>query len=272
MESTAPDPVAVVTGGTGGIGAAICAALASGGFNVVVAYRSSAVRATALAASLPRTAVDQVTNPRVPGQGYDQRLLRHTAEHGLVTDSSSLAALATRVGERYGRCDVLVNCAGITRFVAHDDLDALDDALIDDILSTNVRGAFATLRALAPLLRVSPWPGGGIVVNISSVAARTAMGSNVMYCASKAALDNMTLSLARALAPAIRVLSVAPGLVDTDFVQSLDTAWRHEQMARTPLGRLAQPSDVASAVLCAVRDLPFATGAVISVDGGRPLG
>src|SRR5258708_20266664 len=96
------------------------------------------------------------------------------------------------------------------------------------------------------------------------------MGSNVMYCASKAALDNMTQSLARALAPAVRVISVSPGLVDTDFVKSLDPKWRDEQAARTPLGRLAAPEEVAAAVLVAVRDLTFTTGCVLAVDGGRP--
>ena len=129
--------------------------------------------------------------------------------------------MAAEVAERYERCDVLVNCAGTTRFVPHGDLDGLDDALIEEILTTNVRGSFAAVRALLPLLRESTRPGGAVVINISSIAARTAMGSNVMYCASKAALDNMTQSLARALAPAVRVISVSPGLVDTEFVKSL---------------------------------------------------
>jgi 3-oxoacyl-[acyl-carrier protein] reductase len=110
-----------------------------------------------------------------------------------------------------------------------------------------------------------------VVINISSIAARTAMGSNIMYCASKAALDNMTQSLARALAPAVRVISVAPGLVDTEFVKSLDPQWRDAQAERTPLGRLAAPEDVAAAVVVAVRDLKFTTGCILSVDGGRPL-
>jgi 3-oxoacyl-[acyl-carrier protein] reductase len=110
-----------------------------------------------------------------------------------------------------------------------------------------------------------------VVVNISSIAARTAMGSNVMYCASKAALDNMTLSLARALAPAVRVVSVSPGLVDTEFVKSLDAQWRDSQSARTPLGRLALPEEVAAAVMTAVRSLTFSTGCILAVDGGRPL-
>ena len=245
------DPVAVITGATGGIGTAICHALAESGFSIVAGYRSSAAAAHSLAHSLPRTG--------------------HMAVHSPVTDSAALRALAGVVQERHGRCDVLVNCAGTTRFVAHRDLDGLDDALIDDILATNVRGSFAATRALTPLLRASVWPGGGTVVNISSIAARTAMGSNIMYCASKAALDNMTQSLARALAPQVRVVSVSPGLVDTEFVKSLDPAWREEQAARTPLGRLAQPVEVARAVVAAVRDLTFTTGCVLGLDGGRPL-
>ena len=244
-------PVAVVTGGTGGIGASICKALASAGFAVVVGYRRSAAAAERLAGALP-------------GAG-------HAAMSATVTDSGSLRVLAAEVARRYDRCDVLVNCAGTTRFVSHGDLDGLDDALIDEILTTNVRGSFAAVRALSPLLRASTRPGGGVVINISSIAARTAMGSNIMYCASKAALDNMTLSLARALAPAVRVISVSPGLVDTEFVKSLDSGWRDAQAERTPLGRLAATDEVATAVLIAVRDLTFTTGSVISVDGGRPL-
>jgi 3-oxoacyl-[acyl-carrier protein] reductase len=244
-------PVAVVTGGTGGIGASICRALASTGFAVVVGYHHSAAAALRLASDLPGCA--------------------HSAFCAPVTDSLALQALSAQIRERYNRCDALVNCAGITRFVPHADLDGLDDALIDDILTTNVRGSFAAVRALLPLLRASEWPGGAIVVNISSIAARTAMGSNIMYCASKAAVDNMTRSLARALAPAVRVISVSPGLVDTDFVKSVDPAWREEQAARTPLGRLAAPAEVAAAVVAAVRDLTFTTGCILAVDGGRPL-
>jgi 3-oxoacyl-[acyl-carrier protein] reductase len=243
--------VAVVTGGTGGIGAAICKTLATAGFTVVVGFRRSASAADELAAALP-------------GVG-------HAALSAPVTDSSALQSMAAAVHERYGRCDVLVNCAGTTRFVPHADLTGLDDALIDEILATNVRGSFAAVRALLPLLRMSPLAGGAVVVNISSIAARTAMGSNVMYCASKAALDNMTQSLARALAPAVRVVSVSPGLVDTEFVKSLDATWRDEQAARTPLGRLARPEEVAVMVLAAVRDLTFSTGCILAIDGGRPL-
>jgi 3-oxoacyl-[acyl-carrier protein] reductase len=243
--------VAVVTGGAGSMGTVICGALAREGLRVVVGYNRSAQKAKSLAANLP-------------GEG-------HAALLAPVTDTAALAGLAAEIARRYGFCDVLVNCAGVTRFVPHGDLDALDDALIDNILSTNVRGPFATVRALRGLLEKSRQPGGSVIVNISSIAALTAMGSNVIYCASKAAVDNMTKSLGRALAPRIRVVSVAPGVVDNDFIRSMDQRWLKEQVARTPLKRLAAPDEVACAVIAAIKHFTFTTGAVIPVDGGRPL-
>lgn len=240
-----------MTGGAGGIGSAVCRALAEAGFRVVVGYARSREQAEELAARLPG-------GPHL-GLAAD------------VTDSAALGALAHIVERELRGCDVLVNAAGVTRFVPHEDLDALDDELIDTILRTNVRGAFAAVRALRPLLERSELPGGGVVVNVSSIAAVTGQGSNVAYCASKAALDSLTRSLGRALAPRIRVVSVSPGVVDTGFIRSLDPAWRDDQLARTPLGRLASPGEVAAAVLAAVRDLTFTTGSVLSVDGGRPL-
>ena len=244
--------VAVVTGGAGGLGQAICEALAGEGASVIVGYHSSAQAAHALAEGLPRR----------------QDQARHAALQATVTDSASLAQLARRVESDWGRCDILVNCAGTTRFVPHADLDGLDDALIDQVLATNVRGPLAAVRAFRPLLERS---GAGLVVNISSIAAVTAMGSNIAYCASKAAVNNMTMSLARALAPAIRVVSVSPGLSDTEFVKQMDQGWRDEQAARTPLKRLALPQEVAAAVVAVATHLTFTTGVVIPVDGGRPL-
>jgi 3-oxoacyl-[acyl-carrier protein] reductase len=185
-----------------------------------------------------------------------------------VTDSAALAEAIATIDRRHARLDLLVNSAGITRFVPHGDLDALDDALISRILDVNVRGVIASVRAALPLMRRS---GGGAIVNISSIAAVTAMGSNIAYCASKAAVDNLTKSLARALAPEIRVVSVSPGLVDTEFVRGLDQSWRDEQAGRTPLRRLADPGEVARAVLAAATSLTFTTGAILPVDGGRPL-
>jgi 3-oxoacyl-[acyl-carrier protein] reductase len=239
---------AVVTGGSGGIGSEICRHLAQAGAKVVFTYRTGREAAQRLQAALP-------------GGG-------HWARQVAVDDSAGLKSLAAEVESKHGRCDVLVNCAGITRFVAHADLDALDDGIIDDIFRVNWRGAFAAVRAFRPLLEAS---GDGLVVNISSIAGVTGMGSNVAYCASKAALDSMTKSLARALAPEIRVVSVSPGLVDTDFVKGLDQKWRDEQAARTPLRRLATPGEIGAAVLAVASVLKYSNGCIIPVDGGRPL-
>jgi len=241
--------VALVTGGTGGIGKAICVALAEAGANVIVGYNRSGDAARSLVGALPEVAGG------------------HMAVQAQVTSSRSLEELRRAIEQRFGHVDIVVNCAGTTRFVAHSDLNGLDDQLIDEILATNVRGPFAVVRAMLPLLRQSQH---AVVVNISSIASVTANGSNVIYCASKAALDNMTKSLARALAPAIRVLAVSPGLVDTEFIANLDAQWRNEQVARTPLKSLATPRHVAEAVVAATQ-LSFTTGAVIPVDGGRPL-
>ena len=242
--------VALVTGGAGGLGSAICRALADAGATVIVGYHRSADAAQALASEM-----------RTGGQP-------HGVLAAPVTDSKALDRLAVDIEHRHGRLDILINCAGITRFVPHGDLDALDDSLIDEILATNVRGPFAAIRALRGLLARN---GDGLVVNISSIAAVTANGSNVMYCASKAAVDNMTKSLARALAPALRVVSIAPGLVDTEFVKGLDEQWRQDQVSRTPLARLAAPEEVARAVLAMATHFKFSTGTVFAVDGGRPL-
>lgn len=240
--------VALVTGGGGGIGSAICRRLAAAGAQVVVNYNSNAQKAEAVIASMA-------------GEN-------HLAIQASVTDSATLRQMAAQVRERYGKLDLLVNNAGITRPVPHADLDGLEDEWIDRILQTNFRGAFACVRAFKELLMAGE---GGTVVNISSVAAVTGIGSNVAYCASKAAMDSMTRSLARALAPKIRVVSVSPGWVWGEYASRMEPAYIQEQINKTPLGRIAQPEDVAEAVLAVATTLAFSTGCIIPVDGGRPL-
>lgn len=241
--------VALVTGAAGEIGSAVCRRLAAEGYRVIVTYRKSEGKARELLASLP---------------GGGHRLGRAD-----VTDSASLRHLAEEVGEAYGELELLVNNAGFTRYVAHSDLEGLGDELIDEIFRVNWRGAFAAVRAFAPLLRVG---GAGVVVNISSVAGITGEGSNVAYCASKAALDALTRSLGRALAPRIRVVSVSPGLVQGAYMRRLEPGWSEMQAERTPLERLVTPDEVAAAVYAAAAHLTFSTGCVVPVDGGRPLG
>ncbi len=238
--------VAVVTGGGGGIGSAICRRLAEAGGRVVLTYRQSEEKTNAVAASLA-------------GDG-------HLVVQAPVEDGVALKRLADQVADQYGTVDLLVNNAGVTRQVAHDDLNALDDDLIDEIFRVNWRGAFASIRALESLLAGGS---GGVVVNISSTAGFTAIGSNVAYCASKAAMNSMTISLGRALAPEIRVVSVSPGWVLGEYAKKIDAAYLQEQLDKTPLGRMATPEDVAEAVLAAATMLTFTTASIIPVDGGR---
>lgn len=239
--------LALVTGGSGGIGAAICHKLAKSGYRIVFTFNSN------------QSAAEQVLDS-LEGTGHAMYQLN-------VEDSAAISALAVQVQETSQSLDLLVNCAGMTKFVPHSDLNSLNDELIDKIFRVNVRAPFAMVRAFEPALRNA----NGCVVNITSIAAQTAMGSNVAYCASKSAIENMTRSLARALSPDIRVLAVAPGLVDTEFVKGLDDEWRDAQEQSTPLKRLANDEEVANAVFAAAELLTFSTGNTIAVDGGRPL-
>jgi 3-oxoacyl-[acyl-carrier protein] reductase len=240
--------VAVVTGGSSGIGAATVRRLAAKGATVVIGYNAGRDRAEALAGE-------------IAGSG-------HLAVHLPMQDSAAIAAAADIVAHRFGHAHVLVNSAGVTRAVPHADLDGLTDEVFDRILTTNVRGPFATIRAFAPLLKRS---GDAIVVNISSLSALTGLGSSIAYCASKAALDTMGLSLARVLAPEVRVIGVSPAAVATDFVPGRGREGVEKQAATTPLKIVAEPDDVAMAVMAAVTHLRLTTGSTLVVDSGRHL-
>jgi 3-oxoacyl-[acyl-carrier protein] reductase len=152
--------------------------------------------------------------------------------------------------------------------VPHHDLEALDDDLIDAVLTANVRGPFATIRAFVPLLRRS---GDGVIVNISSGAAQHGTGSSIIYGASKAALNTMSMALARVLGPQIRVVIVAPGMVHTGFVPGRTEQMMASAAAATPLKRAIEAHDVALAVMACVTHLTHTTGSIITVDAGRHL-
>jgi 3-oxoacyl-[acyl-carrier protein] reductase len=245
--------VAIVTGGSNGIGAATVRRLAAAGATVAVGYNKGAERAAALIAELP-------------GAG-------HRAIPVPMEDTAALRRMAEEVRGAYGRCDVLVNSAGFTRLVPHGDLEALDDATIDAIFAANVRGPFATIRALAPLMKETGAASGAaaVIVNVSSIAAFTGSSSNVAYGASKGALDTMGMSLARALGPEIRVVSVSPGVVDTGFVPGRTREAVEKAAAATPLKKIVGPDDVALAVMACITHLKATTGSIVTVDGGRHL-
>jgi 3-oxoacyl-[acyl-carrier protein] reductase len=240
---------AFVTGGSNGIGAATVRMLAQAGARVAIGYNKGEQRARALRASLP-------------GDG-------HVVQGLALEDKASVHAAARDVESTFGRLDVLVNSAGFTKPIGHANLAALDEDFMDAMLIANVRGPYSVIRALAPLMTRT---GDAVIVNVSSVSAFTGSGSNIAYCASKAAIDTMTLSLARALGPEIRVLCVSPGAVATDFLAGRDRAALEKLAQSSPLRRVTEPEDVAMAVMACVTHLRASTGGRIIVDGGRFLG
>ena len=240
--------VAVVTGASSGIGRESAKLFAEAGARVVVSYNHGVDRANDVVGSLA-------------GAG-------HQAMRLPLEDTAQINKAAAAVKEQFGRCDILVNSAGFTRMVPHHDLDALSDELIDQVLTANVRGPFATIRAFAPLLKAS---GDGVIVNISSGAAQRGSGSSIIYGASKAALDTMSMALARVLGPQVRVVVVAPGMVHTGFVPGRTEAAMLKAAMATPLKRQIEAEDVALAVLSCVTHLKFTTGSIVNVNGGGHL-
>jgi 3-oxoacyl-[acyl-carrier protein] reductase len=243
--------VVLVVGGAGSIGAVSARRFAELGARVAISHRDAPEELAA--------ASDVVKS--LPGEG-------HIALIADVARTESLKVLRLEIERRFGRLDVLVNAAGFTKPVPHADLDALDDDLIDRMFAVNWRGQFATIRTFAPLLKAS---GDGLIVSISSIAGTNGIGSSIAYCAAKAGIDVMTKSLARVLAPEVRVLAVAPGVVDTSFVPGRGADFNAKTTATTPLKRIATADDIASAIVACATQLGFATGTTFVVDGGRSL-
>jgi len=249
------DAVCIVTGSAAGIGAACAARLASKGARVAINYTKSASEAQEVAAACQ-------------GRGGQAMVVRAD-----VSSDDDCRRLAQAVLDKWGRIDGLVNNAGTTKFVPHGDLAALDAADFQRIFGVNVIGPFQMVRAVAPAMQRQ---GGGAIVNVSSIAGLTGMGSSVAYAASKGALNTMTLSLARALGPAIRVNGVCPGFVETRWLTSglgaEYEARKKNYEAITPLKATVLPEDVADAVVWLLEGAGKVTGELITVDSGVHLG
>lgn len=241
---TTQQRVALVTGSSSGIGADIARRLAGDGFSVVVNSRASVEAGEAVATEV--------------GGSYLQ---------ADVADEVAARDLIRQVLERHGRLDVLVNNAGATEIVAHDDLAGATPEIWRRLYDINVIAPFVLVTAAEQALRAAD----GCVVNITSLAGVKQLGSSIPYAASKAACNHQTRLLAKALGPGIRVNAVAPGLVDTPW--TVGAYWdelRAVVVALSPLRRSATPDDVAEAVLFLVRS-SYVTGQVVEVDGGLGL-
>jgi 3-oxoacyl-[acyl-carrier protein] reductase len=238
--------VALVTGAGTGIGRAIAEAFAREGAKVAVNYSRSRDQAEEVVAAI--RAAGGIATPIAAD----------------VSRQADVDAMMHRVNQEFGGLNVLVNNAGWSTRVPHHQLDDLTDEIWDRTLNTNLRGTFYCVRAAVPLLRNNE---GASVVNIASVAGITGMGSSVVYAASKGAMITMTKSLARALAPAIRVNAIAPGFVRTRFANWPSSSFDQGE-EQTPLKRLATVEEIAALALHLAADALATTGETIVVDGG----
>ncbi len=245
---TPPPPVALVTGSTSGIGAAIARRLSKDGFSVVVHSRSSAAAGHALADELGSAVYVQAD---------------------LANDADRVKLVRDAVGT-WGRLDVLVNNAGISRVIPHADLSAATPEIWQELYDVNVVAPFRLVAEAETALRQAARQGRpGCIVNISSHAGVRPKGASIPYAASKAALTHLTRLLALSLAPDIRVNAVAPGLVDTPLTADWTEA-RQLWKERAPMHRAATPEDIAQAVAMLVAS-EYVTGEILLSDGGLNL-
>ncbi|MDE2146296.1 MAG: SDR family oxidoreductase [Burkholderiales bacterium] len=247
--------VCVVTGSSSGIGAATVRRYAREGWDVVVNYSREAAPAEAVAAEC---------------RALGAQALVCRADVAADADCRRLAA---EVDARFGRADVLVNNAGTTKFVPARQLEGLAAEDFQRIYAVNVIGAFQMVRALLPLLQRQP---GAAVVNVSSVASMMGIGSSLAYMASKGALNALTLGLARTLGPGVRVNAIAPGLVETPWLQAGLGAERYAASveaykARATLDAVIAPEDVADAAWWLGAGAAKTTGEVLLLDAGLRL-
>ncbi len=241
---------ALVTGGATGIGKSAVLALARAGYDVAINYRSSetAARATAREAE---------------NLGAKALLVKCD-----VSDEAGVRSMLDSVRKTFGRLDVLINNAGTTAAWKTKDLDSLSLEEWDRVFAVNVRGLFQVTRAAAPLLRVNK----GCVVNTASIVGVRPGPQPPPYAASKAAVVNLTKTLAWNLGPEIRVNAVAPGWMEGDWMKRMLQDKYEDLMGKraraTPLKRVVTADDVAQTMMSLIESNPFVTGEVIVIDGG----
>ncbi|MCM3627837.1 SDR family NAD(P)-dependent oxidoreductase [Paenibacillus glycanilyticus] len=240
--------IALVTGGGTGIGRAVCLALAGKGASVAVNYSRSRQEAEETVRLI---------------QGLGGQAIAVQAD---VSKDQEVREMADRIANHFGTIDLLVNNASITRHIPFPDLEAATEEVWDDLFNVNVKGMFYCARAAAPYMNKQ---GQGAIVNVGSIAGTTGLGSSLPYAVSKAAVHGLTKSLARALAPVIRVNCVVPGAVATRW-----WAGREEQMKQLAphllLQQLSTPEDIAQ-LICAALEQEAMTGQIITVDSGQTL-
>jgi 3-oxoacyl-[acyl-carrier protein] reductase len=247
--------VAIVTGASSGIGAETAVKLAQLGAKVVINYARSEAGA-------------QQTLSRVREAGSQGLVVQAD-----VQDNSACVALVQAAVEHFGQLDILVNNAGTTTHLEHKALDLLSDDIWQSTLGTNLMGPFYMSRAALGELKKQ---GGGEIVMTSSIAGLTTNGSSIAYCASKAALNSLTRTLAKAMGEhKVRVNAICPGLIDGDWAsEGWGENWQSVKafaQGQSPLGAIASPADAADGIVSVITGSDLVTGQLITLDGGFTL-
>ena len=244
-------PVALVTGSGTGVGRACVLQFARLGYDVVVNYSRSNKEADA-------------TRKEAEDLGANAICIKAD-----VSIESEVVSMISTIESKYGRLDVLVNNAARTHFIAHKDLESLTEEKWDQLLAVNTKGPYFCIKAAAKLLAAGD---GGAVVNVSSVAGMSGIGSSIAYAASKGALNTMTLSFAKSLAPSVRVNAVLPGPIDSRWIREGDNNWDLDKMTEGfPIPRASSPDDIADGVVYLATGTKMTTGQLLVIDGGQSL-
>lgn len=256
VNDTQSRKVVLITGAASGIGAATARRFVAEGWSVAINYLDEGQKADAEKLAQLATAPGQIAVTLM----------------GDVTRDADCRALVEGAVAALGRLDALVNAAGISKMVPLWDFDGLSPEDFQRIYAVNTIGPFLMMRAAAPHLKAS---GDGAVVNISSRAAFTGTGSSIAYAASKGALNTLTLSFARQLAPEVRVNAVCPALTEQGFVERLAPQSfadrKAEQIARSPLKRIGKPQEVAETIFWLITSASMMTGTCLELDFGLHL-
>ena len=248
------DKIALITGASRGVGAATALSLAKAGCKVAINYNQSAERAEQVTTQCRKLGVETILT------------------QGDVAEDAVCRSMVEQTLTAFGGLDILINNAGTTRFIDFPDLEDVEDEDWDRIFAVNLKGPFQMARAAREALTRGE---GGVIVNTASIAGMVGSGSSIPYCASKAALINLTLSLARTLGPEIRVNAVAPGFIEGEWLQNgLGEAYesvKESKAAGTVLGKVSTPEDIASGILAMVL-ATNTTGHTLVIDGGDTIG
>ncbi len=244
--------VAIVTGGNGGLGRRIAAALAAAGASIAVVYGSNRERAAEVAQGLIDMGVDMGVKAEAFGCNLE--------------DPAQITKLVDDVEAHFGRVDILINDAAFNKAIAFQDLDGLDLDIWNKILTTNLTAPMLLTKAVAPAMRRQ---GGGRIINITSVAGFQPQGSSIAYAVSKAGLNHLTKCMAVALAPDILVNGVAPGLMEgTRMTERLTDEHVKRATANALLGKAASKEDIAAQAVLMCRTDTM-TGQTVVIDAGR---